>query len=368
MSDNRGNWTSASAAEYDALCPGRHLAQLGIPNQSTSEAAESGTRIHAALADGNTDNLNTEELDTYTKCTGLEIVFLEAWIDQSLKQPEEIKEKRLWYEFGNLRHSGQPDVAYVQNNRALVIDYKCGRNEVTGNPSNLQLRDLACLVAHQCGVDEVTVAIVQPWAPEQPPCVYGPGDLAEALNRMEERIAVSNDEKSPRIPGEAQCKYCRAKGVCPEFIAAGLPVPLNPVPSPETVTIAVQNLDNSRLGAFLALSRLASDVAESEVRKRLGGGVAVDGWSFKPGRTTEKITDPQEVFNRFVAIGGNTEDFLQTVTVGKTKLKEAVKSVTEMKGKMLEAKLESLLEGVTESKTSDPILTHESKRLAANRT
>ena len=31
--DDRGKWTSASAAEYDALCPARHLRSLAVPEQ-----------------------------------------------------------------------------------------------------------------------------------------------------------------------------------------------------------------------------------------------------------------------------------------------------------------------------------------------
>jgi hypothetical protein len=54
---------------------------------------------------------------------------------------------------------------------------------------------------------------------------------------------------------------------------------------------------------------------------------------------------------------GTYEQLAPAITLNKTKLKEAIKTATGFKGQQLTAKLETLLDGCTESKTSQPTLT-----------
>ena len=49
MSDERKNLPSASSMERYMLCPGSWAAEKGQPEQASSDA-DSGNRIHAALA------------------------------------------------------------------------------------------------------------------------------------------------------------------------------------------------------------------------------------------------------------------------------------------------------------------------------
>lgn len=356
--DDRGQWTSASAAQADSLCPGRHRAQLGIPEPPQSEDAASGTRVHAALEAGNPEGLDGDEIDVYEKCVqiGGKIFYDLFGYEHSDLLP--IKEQRLWLEFDGLKHSGKADVFYILGQVALICDFKTGRNEAPDSPRNLQLRDLAVLVAVNYGVSKVHVAIIQPWVTMTPEvCTYELEDLLAAKQALIDRVRKSNDPKSPRVPGEVQCQYCRAKGVCPEFQAVSLPVP-SVEATPETVKAGIATLSGERLGVFLSLVRLASDTAEAEVRSRLNAGTEVPGWTLKEGRTTEKIIDAQTVFARALKMGITQEQFVKDcVSVLKTPLKSILKVATGAKGKELDAAMASLLEGTTETKTSDPILT-----------
>lgn len=81
---------------------------------------------------------------------------------------------------------------------------------------------------------------------------------------------------------------------------------------------------------------------------------AIPGYSLGKPRVTETVTNPQEVFNRFSAIGGSLEQFMGCITVGKTKLKEQVAGIAKVKGKALESKMEELTVGCVESKESEP--------------
>lgn len=355
---DRGDWTSASAAQYDALCPGRHLAQRGLPDARSADA-EAGNHIHAWLATRAGERakveLSAEELETAEACAAIEERLLGAWLCAG-EESECIRERRLWLRFGELWHSGKPDVVYIQGSRALILDYKTGRNEAPIPSSNLQLRDLAVLAACHHGLNDVQVGIVQPWVSHAPELYqYAFVDLARATADLEDRVTASNDFKAKRVAGEAQCRYCRARSACAAF-AACLPVAGNDRPIPAEQVAAIQVMPGERLGPFLGLVRLAAETAEKEVRARLEAGKAVSGWQIKPGRVTEKIVDAQTVFNRFVLFGGTTEQFMPAVTLAKGKLKEQLRSVTGEKGKALESKLAAVLEGATESKQGAPVL------------
>lgn len=355
--DSRGKWTSASAAQADQLCPGRHLAQRGIPEPPQTEDAASGTRIHAALA-GSDVELSDDEREVYINCQKLNNEIFEKLLGDLTTTFECHREERLWLEFDGLKHSGQADVVYVVGQTATIIDYKSGRNEAPESPRNLQLRDLAVLVAVNYGVSKVHVAIIQPWVTMTPEvCTYEVEDLLAAKEALKNRVWVSNCKDPKRIPGEVQCQYCRARATCPEFQAIALPIPVS-VATPETVKAGIATLSGERLGVFLSLVRLAKDTAESEVRSRLNAGTEVPGWTLKPGRETEKIVNAQEVFARALKAGVTQEAFVKDcISVTKGKLKAALKVATGTKGKALEAELDALLAGTTDTKTSELVLT-----------
>ena len=70
----------------------------------------------------------------------------------------------------------------------------------------------------------------------------------------------------------------------------------------------------------------------------------------------ESITNSEMVASRFLQLG-SYEQLAPAITLNKTKLKDALKTATETKGKELDAKLTALLDGCIESKASQPTLT-----------
>lgn len=358
--DERGGWTSASNAAADEACNGRHALSKGIPDETTKDS-DRGDRIHLWLT-GNEVALNDEEMDIAESIESISKGRLEAWQQSHPKIKEVLIEHRLWHEVDGLKHSGKADVIYIsEDGAALVHDYKTGRMEVEEPPTNKQLRDLAVLVAVNKGVHDITVDIIHPFSRfNHPPCRYERNDIAVALVDMEERIKACNAPNAPRNPGPEQCNFCRAKGVCPEFAFSQLPanwttteLPL----SPSQITAGIRQLSDQRLGRFLSLTRMAAEVAEREVRERLGLlPNCVPGWTMRPGRTTETITNPQGVFTKAFAKGVTTERFMEAVKVSKTGLKSALKEATGLKGKALDSALDEVLEGNVEEKQSNPVL------------
>lgn len=280
-----------------------------------------------------------------------------------------IVEKRLWYEIpqrceGNingpakiLKTSGRFDVLRIHERRALILDGKTGRADVAESNKNLQLRRLAALVYLNLDVEEVLVDIVKPFGPIEPACRYTAGDLDAAVLEMEEDVRRSHDPNAKRIPGEYQCRYCRANNVCKERLAT-LQVALPDV-SPPLPMVPAREWTPAQRGLFL--EREADARGWLEDRKEEIKGLleqdpnAAPGWCLKDGKTLETINNPTEVHKRFLeALGGSTEAFLKAIKVQKGDLKDIVREATGHKGKRLDDVMKALLAGCTEAHKCAP--------------
>ena len=362
----RKGWTSASNAQADALCPGRHLAQRDIPEPERSKDAETGTRIHAALAGDGTTELTLQEQDTYDRCKKIERDLVVQFFGGSaqLGESNEVRERRFWVKITNgigrlFHHSGKPDVVYRLGDRALILEYKSLWGDVEDGPSNQQLRDQECLVRTTFLIhDEIGVAVIQPKLEGQPTItVYDAKTSVRAFGEMCERVIASNDPTSPREPGTIQCAHCRAKAACLEYQRlAGSQVPqmVNLLDVPVAAWTPDQRLAywNQRNLAYKWLEMC--DLA-------MKSGFETDpnfipGHVLAPGRERQTITDAQTVFARFAALGGTAEQFLAAVSVGKGKLKTSIAALGGLRGKALDDKLAELIDGTFETSVDSGII------------
>lgn len=385
MKQERGAWTSASNAEADLRCPGRHVAQRAVPEiKMPDRDRDSGQRIHAVLAlQGNDAHkeayaaLTQEEKDTHDRCSDIEQRKVVEFFGKDAANPamKVIREQRFWVKIRvpdvtnpkagtMIEHSGQPDVVYRLGLRGLVIDYKTLFGEHAGSSSNLQLRDLACLVRGNLLLNEVGTVLAQPWAGMNPDiCLYQRADLDRAASEMFERVRASNDPASVRAPGEVQCAFCRAKKDCAQYQkwAGGMvPAMLNVLEVPmEQWTPDQRAMAADRLKAaedFLAnLKAFLKDSLEKDP-------ASVPGWTLAPGQMRATITDPQGVFDRFckladkLTLDQKVAGFMSAVAVAKGKLKSAVGTATGLKGKSLQQAVDGLCEGLVEEKQTAPTL------------
>jgi CRISPR/Cas system-associated exonuclease Cas4 (RecB family) len=342
--NERQGLPSASSMERYALCPGSYAAERGLPD-TTSADAETGNRIHAALAgEAVTPPLTDDEQRVMEACQSQA-----TWLlDTILPHRDDMRlEQRMW---AGKEWSGKPDLIAIDTlrNRAVVIDYKTGRGEVTRAEGNMQLRALAVLVYRELWVESVTVAIVQPLAGEVSVAEYSGDDLVRASLEIDRIIEGIHAERAPRSPSAAACKYCKAKGTCLEAQAMVERLSLEVSRDGREIVMSPE-----RIAAFLDIAPAAEAVIEAvraKARRMLEAGEQIPGWTLKPGSVRESITDPSTVFGRFMAAGGTQEQFMPCVSVTKTKLKDALKTMTGEKGKALDARLESILAGCTEEK------------------
>lgn len=385
---SRGQWTSASAAQADALCPARHLRQRNLPEQPSADA-ESGTRVHDWLAGKDLEltvqeqDLAYDALEIETRLIGEHLGFRIS--DLELRGREAAgpgvtvyREKRFWLEWEKVeqfnsplemrgmftrrlvRHSGQLDILVVSGNRAFLSERKSLWGDVEESPKNLQVRDQCVLAMANLPIREIVAIVNQPRITHNPvPALYTLDDAARAMEEMKARVEASNDPNAKAVPGELQCKFCRAKAVCPEFLNSSLPIAFTtqlPEPSGPFLADVIAKLPGDRLGRGLGMARLLAQAFEDETRARLARGGTVDGWHLAPGRVTEKIVNPQAVFERYSALGGDTASFMEAVTLAKGKLENALRGLTGARGAALKAEMSKLLAGATESKASQEIL------------
>ena len=293
MLDERQGLPSASETERLALCPAAFLRSKNQPDTS-SDFAQTGTRIHEAVETGNRDGLTPSEERLADECTQLAlIVHDECEFDPRAESTETIKEVRLWlHSFGVERiMSGKPDLVVIDGDRALVIDYKTGYLETLEASQNLQLRTLAVMVARNHNVDEVSVAIVQPnIKPGYSIARYDEIDLEIAERQLIKIINDANDENALANPGEKQCRYCKAKPVCKEAQEASFSV----------IEADTTTLDVVRLPELLEKCDLADRVIKAIRDAALDvvrSGGTVDGWEMPEAGQSRSFVSTHAVFN-----------------------------------------------------------------------
>lgn len=358
MSDPRKGWTSASSAQEDLLCPGRHLAQQGIPDDTSRPYTEFGARVHDALC-GVLDvaKLDLAEREMFDLCREQEKKLVIDYFGEQPPAPVRVvRKERLWVQFEKdgkkYAHSGEPDVIYRCGTKCLVPDYKTGRGEVEESPMNLQLRDYAVLVSGNLTLlDEITTAIIQPSITSEPKlCGYYREALEKSRVEMYERIIRSNTPGQPRVAGEIQCKYCLAKKSCVEYQQwSGGSVPML-----RSLDVPMTSWTPEQRAAAAAALGPARKFLE-EIEEYLKANVP-PGWMLKPGNKVEKITDPQKCLDRFTILGGKLPDFMPAIKVVKGELRAAVSKVTGKKGKSLDKVMTELTDGIVEVNQNAPSL------------
>ena len=365
VSQNRLAFTSASNAEADSRCPGRHQAQLKFPEEETRDSAY-GSRVHDALAKGNDAGLSPDAQSTYLACNAIVEKLLPQVFGEEIKKLLAVpnREQRFWIKWADgLQHSGQLDAVYRKGTKALIIEYKSLAGELPESSRNMQLRDQAVLYDFNCPMlSEVAVAVVQPLVTHSPEiCVYTREHLARARDELYARVRASNDPNAPRKAGEAQCKWCRARNGCPEYAAwAGKEIAAAPeaeslLDKPVmmwTPAERVMYLDRARI-----VKKWLETCDEAMKAALKADPNAIPGYELKPGAVKSLIINPQAVFDSFSKAGGTLEQFMECVGITKTKLVVAVREVTQTKGKKLDEAVEGIIgENVQKSQNEPSIV------------
>jgi len=344
--DVRDGVPSASKLGALFLCPGRERLEKGLPDQK-SEVASRGNAMHEAMAGGD-PTMSHDEQDLVKRMRE-ELVTLKLVVfgEEPLRTKEIFKEQRMWAKRKN--YSGVPDFLGIRQGRALVVDYKTGRIPVSHAKDNWQLKGLAVLAKQNHLIDEVTVAIVQPYAGAFTYHRYDRKALALAVRQVSSLLRRVNAKKTELNPGEKQCRYCKAKPTCPalqheagELVAAG-----NRAMTP---TQMADVLEKAELVDKMvkAVRTKAKDLLAKDDR-------AIPGWSLKPGSARRKITDVPAAFSRMTDAGISILELMESSTLAVAKLEKLLRG-DGSSAKEARDKLAELLGELIETSTPEPKL------------
>lgn len=328
-----------------ALCPGSVREEAKYPDERSGAAAIDGTHSHTLLE----HCINKGLLNPLTMIgVKLKDDDGEFVVDQSRaervkvaidyiaqKLPAEvISEKRVSPEWFTGRNdlSGTVDCQIVTNSVLEIIDYKDGMAPVLAE-DNLQLEQYAIGKLAECKLAintpsmypwrEVHMVIIQPKLALRGlnPVVSWIVPVAYLLDRVKTLTleAMATDAlNAPLVPGESQCKYCRAKGSC-SALASNVMKEIGVMFQPVTVTTnvldvaqqsankdpAVMSDDQIRqIMEAAPLMRQLIEGVEKEAQRRLEAGQSIPGLKLVNGRGSRAWTlDDDQIAEKLIKMG-----------------------------------------------------------------
>ena len=322
-----------SCLERRFLCPGSAGMEKGLPNV-TSEAAAEGTRLHAEIAAAiecwcgkEVDNppLCTEEI---AKCLAFfEIIAKGEEFATMSDVRDAIKAGAVkvftelsmeWAAYGKVHTSGTADVIIVTPSRLIGIDWKFGRRKVTEAADNWQGAAYALMAMLFFDRSAAEFWFYNPVINQETGTTFtGRDQIARRIMRV-----IRNAETGKLVPGEKQCRYCKAAlhGTCSAALADLERFATTPeVCAPR---VAWQDKSDEELIALYEFAiRVAkfADKAKAELMRRASERGEIGGYTIKLSGAGRKATDMIECY----ALAGDSitqEEYLNCCTVSVAQL------------------------------------------------
>lgn len=274
--------------------------------------------------------------------------------------------------------TGTPDQVFIWPFRkaALVADLKSGWLAVERAELNLQLRGYAVLVADgyvdeppATQIDDVYVAILQPrlWSPSDRITLahYNRDDIAQARKQIYKIIDDSLKPDAQLHAGEDQCRYCRAKLVCPAFREAlALPqiayenvAQLSKAKREAVIADRLKQLSDEQLEQLRNACKLAGYVEEpanDEARSRIEAGGFTNYTLGKPWEA-RAITNVRKAIALLALAGVATrEEILDICTIPFKQLEESYRERTGATTMEARDKVNRVLASVLEREPRKP--------------
>ena len=322
--DERKGKPSASDAEANELCPGRHKMSLGMRDQSTAQSL-TGDKIHKWLHDSSSVELEDYDVVIAKKCLQQREALMDLmWDDWRTNPPRIIQEERLWYRED--KYSGVPDFVAIRDGICLIADYKTGPIKVANAADNRQLMWLAVLANYKYRFSEVTVSIIQPTCGPPTSHTYDKKSLLRARNKINSTLRKMNDGNAFLRAGEKQCKYCKAKELCPALQAKSHAIAR--VKDVETLT----HVQLSEAMSVVPAVRAMCNAIEDKVRETLKSDPqSIPTHELVDGRTTRRVTEPQMALERLKEEGLVSDSgFLESCSVSLPKLTKQIQQYGEL--------------------------------------
>lgn len=287
-------------------CPGSVKAESLFPEDSSNAASVDGTHSHTLLehmlknpVPGGFVGLVLKDHDGEFVVDKDRLERVQFAIDYIKTIPGmPVTEQRVdpFPILGRFDMSGTVDVQIVTDEWLTLIDYKDGMNPVDAK-DNPQLEQYGFgVIPNREWIPNMRFVIIQPKlrlkgmtgisVHEMPTAEF----LAKTDQIIQEAIAT-DDPNAPLVPGEVQCKYCKAKGTCTALVnqtLASSGITFEDL-SKEAADIEPNTLSDQRIREVLEAAPLIRQMiegVEKEALRRFEAGLPIEGLKAVRGRGT----------------------------------------------------------------------------------
>ena len=320
-----------------ALCPGSVREEAKYPEQPSGPAAIDGTLTHWLLEqciDLKIDNASSM-VGRDLSAAGVTVKVDEARAARAQVALDYIKRRASESDAAAVLAETRVDPGWFTSRDDLggtvdaqirtpttleIIDYKDGMAPVSAE-GNLQLEQYAigALAVERLGTNvpeqypwqEVRMTIIQPkmalkGVPVISTTTVSVEHLLSRVSVLSAQAQATDDPSAPLVPGESQCKYCRAKGSCVALAGAAMKeagITFQPVAS-EVFDVAQQSadkdpttMDDGQLRQLIEaapLLRQLLEAADKEALRRLESGVSIPGLKLVNGRGSRVWSLPED--------------------------------------------------------------------------
>lgn len=390
---------SPSSAYRYMRCPGSVREQAKYPEKPSGPGAIDGTHTHTLLEHCLKEFIPAANMvgETMTDHEGSFIVDadranrVQVALDHvnSIGAIMVIAEQRVnpAYLLGRDDMSGTVDIQVHAGDTLHIIDYKDGMNDVVAKDNEqLELYALGVLAGFKLPVNaeypfkNVTMTIIQPKLAMKGgnPITSHTMTVREVLDLIPKYVvggAAVDKPDAPLVPGDKQCKYCRASG-CSARAQEALKMSGIAFPSLQAnvqqVSDQVAAQDPASMTAdqlrqileAAPLIRQTIEQAEAEAQRRLEAGVPVPGLKLVYGRGSQAWSIPEDqVVEKLKGMGVPKDAVYKTSVVSPAQAKKLTwtkrdgtqKQLSERQLKTLETEYITKLGGkLTVALESDP--------------
>ena len=352
-----------------ALCPGSVREEAKYPEERSGPAAIDGTHSHtllehcikAGLADPTLmvgvrlmDDEGEFVIDADRAArVKMAIEYVKSRVTHLNGMAEVVPETRVDPQWFTNRDdlSGTVDIQIIGGGVLEIVDYKDGMAEVPAE-GNLQLEQYALGKLAECrkGYNvpdqypwhEVRMTIIQPKLALRggTPITTWTVPVSELLTKISvlvDQARATDNPDAPLIPGDSQCKYCRAKGACSALagnVMKEVGIMFQPI-ADQTFEIAQQSADRDpavmsddqirQVMEAAPLMRQLLEAVEKEALRRLEAGQSIPGLKLVNGRGSRTWALPEEeMAKKLVKMGIPKTAIYETKLVSPAKAEKLV--------------------------------------------
>lgn len=310
---------SPSGAHRWMRCPGSVVLEAPFPDESSVYAAE-GTVAHL-LASDELEGKQTarERIGTRATVDGFDFVVDEvmvAYVEDYVKLVREyaeggilLVEQRvpIGHLTGETDATGTSDavIVHADENRLTIVDLKYGMGVKVMAADNEQamMYALGALERYEQLADftDVCMVIHQPRLNSVSEHWIRVDDLMAFAKKVTEAAELTRSPAAFTAPGEKQCKFCKAKSVCPALQAI-----VDETADEEATADDFADLGDNALAVAMGRVDLIEQWCKgirAEVERRLTKGLEVPGYKLVEGRKGNRAwSSPKDAEKRLSAV------------------------------------------------------------------